>query len=165
MASGDTLLILTPLGAEWPAADAGTLAVRNGHPAVALDVTQESRWSAILPQHYGGGSITAIVHYAVAADAGAFEDNVWMAVGLERLNAGVDLDADGFAAEVQSAPIAVPDAAGEIATASLSLAGAALDGAAAGDLVRCRLARVEPGGALNPYVGGLLILAVELREA
>ncbi len=73
MASGDALLAFHPLGGEPPATLFATLDVRNQHPVLDFQdgtANEAMMWSGMLPEHYGGGGITATVVWA-ASTAGS----------------------------------------------------------------------------------------------
>ena len=69
MASGDTLLIFTPLHNEPPSSDPATLDLRNQHPVLDFDAaTNESAiFSAVMPRSYAGGGLTVYIHYAMSS--------------------------------------------------------------------------------------------------
>ena len=60
MASGDTLLVLTPLHNEPPSANAATIDLRNQHAVLDFDAaTDESAvFGGVLPRNYAGGGVT-----------------------------------------------------------------------------------------------------------
>ena len=69
MASGDTLIIFTPLANEPPTSNYATLDTRNNHPCLDFDAsTNESAiFSGIMPQSYAGTTgITVYLHYAMS---------------------------------------------------------------------------------------------------
>src|SRR5688500_5568268 len=96
MAAGNTLLILSSLSAELPAANFATHDDRNGHPCLDFDAStdESAQFTAIMPRHYGGGGLTVYLHFAAT---GITTGNVIWLVAFERLTAQ-DLDSDGFAA-------------------------------------------------------------------
>ena len=70
MASGDTLLIFTPLHNEPPASNMATLDVRNGHPVLDFDATtnESAVFSGVMPQNYAGTTgATVYIHYAMSS--------------------------------------------------------------------------------------------------
>ena len=111
MASGDTLLVFTPLHNEPPASAYATLDLRNAHPLLDFDgsADEEAVFTALLPRHYAGGGLTAILH--VAFSSATSGTSRWQAA-IERIDAsGLDIDADSFAA-FQSAGASVPGMSG-----------------------------------------------------
>ena len=67
MASGDTLLIFTPLSNEPPSVNPATLDTRNAHPVLDFDavVPEAAVFSAVMPRHYAGGGVTVYLHWAM----------------------------------------------------------------------------------------------------
>jgi hypothetical protein len=162
MASGDTLLTLTPEANEPPSTNYATLDLRNSHPLLAFDdTTQEAAiFSAILPRTYAGGGITAALHWAAAS---AVTGNVAWDLSFERDAAGgQDLDADGFATAIAIAAVTVPGTSGIIAISNQACTdGAQIDSIAVGDLFRLRVRR-DP--ASDSAAGDAQLLAIELKE-
>ena len=79
MASGDTLLVFTPLHNEPPSSNMATLDTRNQHPVLDFDAsTNESAvFSSVMPQAYGGGGVPVYIHYAMStATSGDFDWDV-----------------------------------------------------------------------------------------
>src|SRR3989337_2663240 len=96
MASGDTLVVFTPLQNEPPATIYATLDLRNAQPCLDFDgaADEEAVFSSILPRHYAGGGLTVYLHvrFSSATSGNAY----WQAaVGTK---ASLDIDADSFAA-------------------------------------------------------------------
>ncbi|MHC4500358.1 MAG: hypothetical protein ACYS21_14740, partial [Planctomycetota bacterium] len=97
MASGDTLLIFTPLHNEPPASNYATLDIRNQHPVLDFDAaTNESAvLTGVMLRNYTGGGITVYLHYAMSS---AISGDVDWDVAFERIGDGQqDIDSDGFA--------------------------------------------------------------------
>ncbi|NIV29464.1 MAG: hypothetical protein GWN58_08125, partial [Anaerolineae bacterium] len=71
MASGDTLIIFTPQANEpvATASDGATPDRRNQHPVLDFDASasESAVFSAVMPQVYGGGGVTAYVSWAMSS--------------------------------------------------------------------------------------------------
>ena len=70
MASGDTLLIFTPLHNEPPATNPATLDTRNQHPVLDFDATtnEDAVFSAVMPRSYAATTgLTVYIHYAMSS--------------------------------------------------------------------------------------------------
>jgi len=142
MASGDTILVFTPLQNEPPAADYATLDVRNLHPVLDFDdSTNESAvFSAIMPRHYGGGGITIYLHYSMSSAESATVD---LDAAFERIgDQQLDVDGDSFAAVQSVDNTTVPGTTGLVDVVSIAFDnGAEMDSIAVGELFRLKITR------------------------
>ena len=68
MASGDTLLVFTPLSNEPPAAGFASLDSRNLHPVLDFALSEVGVFSFVVPRHYAGGGLTVYIHYSMQHD-------------------------------------------------------------------------------------------------
>jgi hypothetical protein len=162
MASGDTLLVFSPLGNEPPATNAATFDTRNSHPCLDFDATtnESAVWSAVMPQHYDGGGVTVYIHYAMtSAEANTMD---WDAA-FERIGDGqLDIDGDSFAAVQSVDNTTVPGTTGLVDVVSIAFTdGAQMDSVAAGELFRLKVTR---DAASDDAAGDAELYAVELRE-
>jgi hypothetical protein len=163
MASGDTLLVFTPLHNEPPASDYATLDVRNEHPVLDFDAANEESavFSGVLPRHYSGGGITVYLH--VAFSSATSGNSVWQ-VAFERI--GIehqDMDADSFAAAKQI-DISAGAPSGQILTGSVAYGhGADMDGLLAGEGFRLKVTRNADDGD-DDAAGDAELRFVELKE-
>jgi hypothetical protein len=162
MASGDTLLVFSPLGNEPPATNAATFDTRNSHPCLDFDATTNeiAVWSAVMPQHYDGGGVTVYIHYAMtSAEANTMD---WDAA-FERIGDGqLDIDGDSFAAVQSVDNTTVPGTTGLVDVVSIAFTdGAQMDSVAAGELFRLKVTR---DAASDDAAGDAELYAVELRE-
>ena len=59
MASGDSLVIFTPLSNEPPSSNFATFDTRNAHPVLDFDDTTEEKvvFTGIMPRNYAGGGV------------------------------------------------------------------------------------------------------------
>lgn len=164
MATGNTLLLLMPLGYEPPASNMATLDTRNNHPVLDFDAsTDESAiWTAIMPQNYSGGGITVYIHYAMTS---ATSGNIIWQSAIERIGeATQDIDSDGFASANSSATTAVPGTSGHIDILTIAHAsGAEMDSVAAGEAFRIKINR-DADNVSDTATGDAEILSVEIRE-
>ena len=162
MATGNTLLILTPHQAELPTANPGLFSARNQHPIVSLTVTDIVIFSFVMPRHYAGGGITVYLHYAMAS---AEANDIRLDTTFERIGDGQqDLDADGFdATGVDGGEITVPGTSGLVdIIANVHSDGARLDSLAVGEAGRLKITRTAATG--TDATGDLELIAVELKE-
>lgn len=155
-----TRLILTPLAAEFPAANFPQLLTSNRRPVLGFDATTSETcyWTVIVPQGITG-TITAIIYWAAAtATSGTYAPRVQ----IEAITPGDALDTDAttsfdIANTVSAAT--VPATAGYLTSTSITLSN--LDGWAAGDYVRFLLDRDV---ATDTAIGDIYVFAVEIRD-
>jgi hypothetical protein len=162
MASGDTLLIFTPLHNEPPASNYATIDLRNQHPVLDFDaVTNESAvFSAVMPRSYGGGGITVFLHYAMS---NATSGTVDWDVAFERIgDQQQDIDSNDFASAKSVDDTTVPGTSGLVDVVNISFShGAEIDDTAAGEAFRIKVTR----DASSDTAGGdAELVAVELKE-
>lgn len=164
MASGNTLLFISPLANEPPSSAFATLDFRNGHPVLDFDdTTDESAiFTMIMPRHYGGGGLTVYPHVSfTSATSGVARWDV----AFERIGDGQqDIDADGFAS-AQSVDITAPGTSGNVES-STSVAftnGAQMDSIAAGELFRIKITRDANHGNDNAS-GDAELVGLEIKE-
>lgn len=162
MASGDTLIVFTPLQNEPPSANYATLDLRNSHPVLDFDAsTNESAvFTAVMPQHYDGGGVTVLAHYAMSsAESGDIDwDVAFERVGDQQL----DIDGDSFAAAQSVDNTTVPATTGLVDIVSVAFTdGAQMDSVAAGESFRIKITR---DAASDTAAGDAELVAVEIRE-
>jgi hypothetical protein len=161
MATGETLIIFTPLANEPPTSNAATLDQRNNRPVLDFDDTnnESAVFSGVMPASYGGSGLLVYLHFAMTS---ATTGVVNWEVAFERVgDRGQDLDLDGFAAGVQSANNSVPSSNGLVAVATVAVAAQDTDNIAAGDTFRMKVTR---DAGTDTASGDAELLAVELRE-
>ena len=163
MASGDTLLIFTPLNNEPPATVYATFDTRNSHPV--LDFDASTNWSAVfssvMPQHYAGTTgVTVYLHYAMSS---AVADTIDWDVAFELIgDQDLDIDADGFAAVQSINDVTVPETSGLVDIVSIAFTdGAQMDSVLAGDGFRLKVTR---DAVSDDAAGDAELLFVEIRE-
>jgi len=163
MASGDTLLIFTPLHNQPPTSNFATLDVRNQHPVLDFDdTTDESAiFGGILPRNYDGGGITIYLHYAMSS---ATSGNIVWHATFERIGDEVqDIDSDDFA-EANTDTDAVPSVSGKVGVASITFTdGADMDSIAAGEAFRLKATR-DADNASDTTAGDAELLRIEIKE-
>ena len=164
MATGNTLLVFTPLANEPPAALYATLDTRNAHPVLDFDAAtnEYANFTGIMPRNYAGGGVTVYLHWMATSDTTATHHVFWDAA-FERLAAAdQDLDADGFAA-VQSVDVDHVDAtSGKITITAIAFTnGAQMDSVVAGDLFRLQISR---DAANDDATGDAELLGIEIKE-
>lgn len=162
MASGDTLLIFTPLGAEFPASNYATLDTRNNHPCLDFDTTtgETAYFTGVMPQNYGGGGLTVYLHWAASS---ATSGTIGWLIAIERIgDSQQDVDADGFASDQTVSATTVPGTSGHVdITSGAFTSGAQMDSLVAGEMFRLRVTRDVAGDNAS---GDAELYAVEIRE-
>jgi len=163
MASGNTLLIFTPLHNEPPAADYATLDIRNQHPVLDFDAADDESavFSGILPRHYAGGGITVYIH--VAFSSATSGNSVWN-VSFERIcNEDIDIDGDSFGV-VQEINLEAPNPCGMVKVGHVDFTdGAQIDNLTVGEGLRLKITR-DADNIDDNAVGDAELLFVELKE-
>lgn len=163
MASGDSLIFLTPSANDAPASALATFDTRNGHQVLDFDATTDESavFRAVMPQNYAGGGVTVYLHVAFSSatsNVGRFD------VAFERIgDAQQDLDADGFAT-AKSVDITAPGTSGHVTIASISFSsGAEMDSVTVGESFRIKFTR-DADHANDTATGDAELLMIELRE-
>lgn len=162
MASGDTLLVFTPLHNEPTASNPATLDTRNQHPVLDFDAgTNEfAVFSSVMPQAYGSGGVTVYLHYAMSS---AETNTIDWDVAFERIgDQQQDIDGDGFAAVNSVDNTTVPGTTGLVDIVSVAFTdGADMDSVAAGESFRLKVTR---DAVSDDAAGDSELLKVEIRE-
>ena len=162
MASGDTLIIFTPLHNEPVTANFATLHLRNVHPVLDFDAsTNESAvFSRIMPRSYAGGGITVHLHYAMTS---ATSGDIDWDVAFERIgDQQLDIDADSFAAVNSVDNTTVPATSGNVDIVTVTFTdGADMDSVAVGEAFRLKVTR---DAAADTATGDDELLASEIKE-
>ena len=163
MASGDTLLVFTPLHNEPPSSNNATFDTRNQHPVLDFDATtnESAVFSAVMPQHYAGTTgVTVYIHYSMSS---AEADTVDWDAAFERIgDQQQDVDSDSFAAVNSVDDTTVPGTSGLVDVVSIAFTdGADMDSVAAGELFRLKITR---DAASDDASGDAELHAVEIQE-
>ena len=163
MASGDSLLMFTPLMGEPPASNAATMDVRNQHPVLDFDATtnESINFTGIMPQHYAATTgVTVYLHYAMST---ATTGDIDWDVAFERIgDQQQDIDSDGFAAVNSVDNTTVPGTSGNVDIVSVAFTdGADMDSVAVGESFRIQITR---DAASDTAAGDAELVAVEIRE-
>lgn len=163
MASGDTLLIFTPLHNEAPSgATIATLDTRNNHPVLDFDPGEnnQARFSAIMPRNYSGGGVTVYIHYAMSSATSGDID--WDAE-FERIgDQQQDLDSDGFAGFQSVNATTVPGTSGLVDIVNIPFTdGAQMADIEVGEGFRLKIVRDGPS---DSAVGDAELRFVEIKE-
>ena len=155
MASGDTLLILTPLNNEPPASAFATLDTRNARPCLDFDADadEEAVFTAVMPQHYAN-TTGVTVHIWWGSSTDQTTGDVDWEFALERvISDSTDLDADSFAT-AQNLDADAPSSASLIIEDTLAITkGANMDSVVAGDMFRLKVRR-DSNDATNDDLTG-----------
>lgn len=165
MASGDTLLIFTPLHNEPPAASYATLDTRNAHPVLDFDgaADEEAVFSGVLPRNYAGGGLTVRTYWAFTT---ATSGNLRVQAAFERIDvSSLDLDADSFAA-FQSAGGTAPGTSGQVIGVDVTFTnGAQMDSVAAGEPFRLKIRRDADGtSGTDDITTDAELVGIEIKE-
>ena len=163
MASGDTLLIFTPLHNEPPAANAATIDLRNLHPCLDFDAgtNEDAVFSSVMPRNYAGTTgVTVYLHYAMSS---AEADTVDWDVAFERIgDQQQDLDADSFAAVNSVDNTTVPGTTGLVDIVNVTFTdGADMDSVAVGESFRLKVTR---DAVSDDATGDAELVKVEIKE-
>lgn len=165
MASGDTLLWVSVLSNEPPSSAYATFDTRNGHAVLDFDDSADEAaiLRAVMPRHYGGGGVTAYIHYAMTS---ATSGKVRLELSFERIGDGQqDVDADGFAAAQAVNVDPVPATSGHVDIVSVAFTnGAQMDSVAAGESFRLKVVRKGTDATNDTASGDLELFGVELKE-
>ena len=162
MASGDTLLVFTPLQNEPPASNFATLDLRNLHPVLDFDATtnESAVFRGVMPRSYGGGGITVYIHYALtsAITLTVDWDVAWERIGDQQL----DIDGDSFAAVNSVDNTTVPGTTGLVDIVTIAFTdGADMDSVAVGELFRLKITR---DAVSDDATGDAELLVLEIKE-
>lgn len=142
MASGDTLVVFTPLHNEPPSSAPATLDTRNAHPVLDFDAStnETAVFSGVMPRHYGGSGVTVYIHYAMSSATSGDID--WDAA-FERIgDQQQDIDSDGFASANSVDNTTVPSTSGNVDIVNMTFTdGPDMDSVAVGEGFRLKVTR------------------------
>jgi hypothetical protein len=162
MASGETLLIFTAVHGEPPSSNFATFDLRNLHPVLDFDpTTNESMvFGGVLPRNYGGGGITAYIHYSMST---AESGDVDWDIAFERIgDQQQDVDSDSFATAKSVDDTTVPSTSGFVDIVSIAFSnGSEIDSIAVGEKFRLKITR---DAASDTASGDAELHAIELKE-
>lgn len=162
MASGDTLLVFTPLANEPTSSNYATLDTRNQHPVLDFNDTtnEDAVFTGIMVRHYDGGGVTVYIHYAMSSATSGDID--WDAA-FERIgDQEQDLDSDGFAAVQSVDSTTVPGTSGLVDIVSIAFTdGAQMDSITVGESFRIKITR---DAASDTATGDAELVAIEIKE-
>lgn len=162
MASGDTLLVFTPLHNEPPVSSFASLDWRNYHPVLDFEANLDNIavFTGVIPQNYAEGDIKVHLHFAMSS---ATSGNVVWMVAFERIGDQIqDIDSDGFAV-AKSSTIAVPGTSGHVKDGQIDVSSSNLDGIQAGETFRLKVTR-DADNASDTAGGDAELVAIELQE-
>lgn len=161
MASGQTLIVFTPQCNEPPSASFATLDTRNQHPVLDFALNEIGIFSGVMPRHYGGGGVTAYLHYAMTS---AVANDIKLETYFERIgDQQQDIDSDGFAAAQNTGDITVPGTSGNVdIIPSTHTNGAQMDSIAVGEGFRLKVKRIAVAG--TDASGDLELRFIEIKE-
>lgn len=164
--TGDTLMILTPPGATFPASNYATPDLRNNHPVLDFDgaTDEEAYFEGVLPAFYNGGSLVVDLYVAFTS---ATSGTVRFQTDMERINdGGPDLDADSFSGSFQSAGGSANGTSGIVTKISITHTSAQIDGLSAGEPCRLKVRRDADGtSGTDDIATDAELVRVVVREA
>jgi len=166
MASGDTLVVFTPLQGEPPASNYATYDTRNGVAVLDFDdTTDESiEFAGFMPQHYAGTTgITVTVGWMATTATG---DTISLDVAFKSISDDADdIDSKSFAAANNANPTAA-SATGEVDYVAITFTdGADMDSVAAGEYFRMKVTRDANGTtSTDDMSGDMELVFVEIKE-
>jgi len=161
MASGDTLVVFTPLHNEPPSTAFATLDTRNQHPVLDFDpdANEDAIFSAIMPQHYGGGGVTVYLHYAMTSATTLTID--WD-ISLEQIgDQQLDIDADSFGTATSIDNTTVPGTSGFVDIVNGAISHANAGSPTVGDGMRLKVTR---DAVSDDAAGDAELRFVEIKE-
>lgn len=165
MASGDTLIIFTPLANEPPVSAYASIDTRNAHPVLDFDgsTDEEAVFSGILPRNYAGSGLTINTYWALTS---ATSGSLRVQAAIERMDtSSLDIDADSFAS-FQSNGGSAPGTSGQIIQVAVALSsGANMDSLAAGEPFRLKIRRDADGtSGTDDITTDAELVVVEIKE-
>ena len=162
MATTDTLLTFNPADNVPPSSAYATFDTRNGHLVLDFDAATDEAavFAGVLPKTYAGGGLTIRIHTtATSATSGDFI----LTAAIERMDTGLDLDADSFAT-AQTATSTTSGTSGAITVTTITMtSGAQMDSLVAGEAFRLKITRDADAGG-DTMTGDLELHRVEVRE-
>ncbi len=169
MASGDTLLILTPMGNTPPATLYATLDTITGTstPAESIpvldfdDTTVEyADFYAVLPRNYSGSGVTLMFYHSAAANTGVFGINAAFRAVPDDTE---DLDTTAQTYDYNEVAATVAGTIGEVAYDTLAFTdGADMDSVTAGTYFILRIKRNT--SVASDATGDCSLHAIEIKE-
>jgi len=153
-------MTFTPLANRPPAANFASLDTRGDFAMLDFDdtVDETGQFHAILPSHYSGGNLVAVVTWTSTS---AITGNALLRVEAVRLASGDNLDTLPAAGDSENLTLTAPAASGNLViseTASLTVSSLA-----SGDILMLVLTRLATDAG-DTLVGDVELLAVEIRE-
>ena len=161
MASGDTLVVLTPQNSEPLTANTATLDTRNQHPVLDFDAaTNESTvFSWVMPRHYAGGGVTIYLHYAMSSATSLTVD--WD-ISVEQIgDEALDIDADSFGTATSIDNTTVPGTSGNVDIVNGAISHANMSSPVVGDGMRLKVLR---DAVSDDATGDAELRFVEIKE-
>ena len=166
MASGDTLLVFTPLCNEPPTSNAATPDERNNHPVLDFDGTtdEEAVFTGVMPANYSAATgLTVVTFWAFTS---ATSGSLRVQAAIERIDvSSLDIDSDSFAS-FQSAGGSAPGTSGQVIAVTITLtAGAQVDSVVAGEAFRLKIRRDADGtSGTDDITSDAELVAVHLKD-
>lgn len=159
--------VFTPESAQLPSSNFPSFKKDSqGRSVLAFDAStsEEAYWVGIAPQNFVGvgGNCVVVVNFYTPSTTTTTHNVVFVA-NVEAPSSSEDLDAGSFFAQGISTTTTVPSVAGAYKQAIIELPSGNIDGLAAGNYFRLRIAR-DAANALDTAAGDAHVLAVEFRD-
>jgi hypothetical protein len=171
MASGDTLLILTPLHNTPPATLYATFDTMTGTstPAEAIpvldfdDTTQEyADFYCVMPRNYAGGGLTVTIGYSTADTTDVVD---WECAFRRVADDAEDLDTTAHTYDYNGSVDTAPSVIGEVAYAAITFTdGADMDSLAVGEYFVLRVTRDPTPDSGTDVTGDASLHFIEIKE-
>jgi hypothetical protein len=175
MASGDTLIILTPqhatlTGDNYPASHDtidGGATVGEIIPCLDFDASQTEFAdfpNLVMPHNYNNGGLTIDVVYSMSSDGGGSNKVRWE-IGFRAIEDDAeDQDTTVHSYDTNGVSDIVPDAVGEVSIGQITFTdGADMDNVDAGDLFHLRISR-DHDHADDNATGDAQLQAIHIKE-
>ncbi|KKM87769.1 hypothetical protein LCGC14_1265570 [marine sediment metagenome] len=163
-ASGDTLVVFTPLHNEPTALNFATLDTRNQHPVLDFRgdaIIEEAVFTGVMPRYYGSSGITIYIHYSMGT---ATSGNIDWGAQFERIgDQQQDIDDDGWGGTNTTNNTTVPGTSGDVDIINITFTdGVDMDSIAVGESFRLKVLR---DGLTDTSEGDAELVAIEIQES
>ena len=166
MASGDTLVVLLPMGYEPPASNYATIDTRGAHPVLDFDAGTEeaAMWTAYLPKNYAGGGLTVSSFWAFSSDTSG-TNTIQVGADIERMNVSSSaLPTEAFGGVNSATSVGTPTTTGQFIKVDVTFdSGADMDSLAADELFRLEITRIV-ANAGDTATGDAELVGVVVKE-
>lgn len=163
MASGDSLIGILPVMAEFPASNYATWDERNVTKVLDFDDSTDEtvEFPCIMPRSYAGGGVTVKLYWAATS---ATSGDVKWNVAFKSFTADADdMDSKAFAT-AQTGTSTTASASGELIETDIAFTdGAQMDSVAVGEYFRIQVTR-DANDAADTMTGDAELVGIEIKE-